>query len=705
MAEDPANLKSENPDLEKQRSWALVPGVSFLLSLFLMFTYDLVIWFFDMVIHTFFRQLTMRGTFNIPKKGAVIFVVAPHHNQFVDPLVLMTSVRKAAGRRVSLLTAAKSYRTWYVGVPARLCSAIPVERAQDLVHAATGKIRVENFGPENENVVIIGEGTRFKSEAMAKGLIGLPRYLGNAQIEEIESDTRLRLRKAFKINFDKPSEKEEEMIRLLKEGTDYVVAPHVDNHKVFQNVFDHLNAEKVLGIFPEGGLHDRPNLLPLKPGVAIMALGAVSQSKDPNQVVKIIPVGLNYFHPHKFRSRVVIEFGKPILVTKDDAAKYEKNTRDVVNKLLDLITLRLKEITVNCDDYDTLMTIHAARRLYTSSVRKSIPLPLVVEMSRRILQGYQKYADRPDVQQLKNAVYEYNKKLMILGLHDHQVESLTRSNRLSVLIMFLHRLFLTTLFFLLSLPGVIMFSPVFIVARRISREKQKQALAGSTVKIKAKDVIGTWKILVALVLAPALYIFWAAVATFALVKFGIAGLVPKTLTFLIGYLICVLITYASLRVGEVGMDAYKSLTPLFYSILLAHRDILQIENLKETRRKLAEQVVEFCDRYGPSMFDDFDEFYNKYHGYNEDDDKIRHDTMQSEDISLSRSVSPNSVSLLNLSDIQIFSNAYDGTESGDESSPHSEDRKALEPEATPQPKEEQEAQLRLRKTKHSQVND
>ena len=132
MAEDPANLKSENPDLEKQRSWALVPGVSLLIVSFShvhLWLGDMVLWHGDTHV---FQTIDHAGHLQHPQKGAVIFVVAPHHNQFVDPLVLMTSVRKAAGRRVSLLTAAKSYRTWYVGVPARLCSAIPVERALGL---------------------------------------------------------------------------------------------------------------------------------------------------------------------------------------------------------------------------------------------------------------------------------------------------------------------------------------------------------------------------------------------------------------------------------------------------------------------------------------------------------------------------------------------------------------------------------------------
>lgn len=638
-------------------------------QVFFLITYDLVIWFFDAVIHTFFREMRLRGTFNIPKRGPVIFVIAPHHNQFVDPLVVMTTVRKTAKRRVSLLTAAKSYRKWFIGLPARMCGAILVERAQDLVKPAKGTIWVEDFGPDRNNLVVLGKDTQFTKETMTKGLIGLPEYLGNAQIAEVVSDTKIVLKKSFKVNFDNPTEKDEKIIKRLTEGTNFVSAPHIDNHQVFQNVFDHLNSGKVLGIFPEGGLHDRPTLLPLKPGVAIMALGAVAQSKDPNQTVNIIPVGLNYFHPNKFRSRVVVEFGKPIKVTKEDGARYEKDSRQVVNKLLDFITLRLKEVTVTCDDFNTLMAIQAARRLYTSAHRESILLPLVVELNRRLIQGYQKYSNEPDVEALKNKVGEYNSQLMQLGLHDHQVESLTRSSKLYVTYMFVNRLFKVILFLGLAMPGVIMFAPVFIVARKISRRKAKEALAASTVKIKAKDVIGTWKILVALGLAPALYIFWAVVATALLSRAGLTGPLHKSVVFLLCYLWSVLTTYASLRVGEIGVDYYKSLKPLFYSLISQNKDVLQIEKLKATRRELASQVTEFCERFGPLMFDDFDEFHKDFNQLNDNDVDFASLLSYSNSSAIKKSESYNSLSLQHLADISIFSNPseeHDSEESGDD---------------------------------------
>ena len=58
------------------------------------------------------------------------------------------------------------------------------------------------------------------------------------------------------------------------------------------------------GIFPEGGSHDRTDLLPLKVGVALIAYSALE--KDGINV-PIVPVGLNYFKAHRWRGRAVVE--------------------------------------------------------------------------------------------------------------------------------------------------------------------------------------------------------------------------------------------------------------------------------------------------------------------------------------------------------------------------------------------------------------
>ena len=105
-----------------------------------------------------------------------------------------------------------------------------------------------------------------------------------------------------------------------------------------------------------GGSHDRTDLLPLKAGVSIMALGAMAN--DPTVQVKIVPVGLSYFHAHRFRSRAVVEFGTAMDVPAElvDMFKQGGNEKkEAVSKFLDLVYNGLKTVTIRAPDYDTLM--------------------------------------------------------------------------------------------------------------------------------------------------------------------------------------------------------------------------------------------------------------------------------------------------------------------------------------------------------------
>ena len=110
-----------------------------------------------------------------------------------------------------------------------------------------------------------------------------------------------------------------------------------------------------------GGSHDRTDLLPLKAGVAVMALGAMAN--DPSVKVKIVPVGLSYFHAHRFRSRAVVEFGSAMDVPAEFIEMFKlggAQKREACGKLLDLVYEGLKTVTLRAPDYDTLLVSPAS---------------------------------------------------------------------------------------------------------------------------------------------------------------------------------------------------------------------------------------------------------------------------------------------------------------------------------------------------------
>lgn len=188
----------------------------------------------------------------------------------------MRVVRKEAKRRINFLIAEKSMRRRFIGKMAALVGAVPVGRALDSTIPAPGKIYLPD--PDNDPLVVRGVGTNFEAkEFQIGGLLVLPKVnqaAGNAEIAQILGPEEIRLKKPFggRTAVNQLTGRErvvpdgmtEDQIPSKFEGTSFDVAPKIDQSKVYDAVFDRLNDGGCVGIFPEGGSHDRTELLPLK---------------------------------------------------------------------------------------------------------------------------------------------------------------------------------------------------------------------------------------------------------------------------------------------------------------------------------------------------------------------------------------------------------------------------------------------------------
>ena len=190
----------------------------------------------------------------------------------------MRVLKTEAGRRIAWLIAEKSMRRKFVGGMARAAGAVSVGRALDSTSPGTGKIYLPD--PDNDPSLIRGIGTKFEEECQVGGLLVLPSVNGtaaNAEILEIKGNEEIRLKKEFKGDVaisqltgkplaDGDAHKEDAVneSRTEFEGIKFKKAPKVDQSKVYDAVFERLQAGGCVGIFPEGGSHDRTELLPLK---------------------------------------------------------------------------------------------------------------------------------------------------------------------------------------------------------------------------------------------------------------------------------------------------------------------------------------------------------------------------------------------------------------------------------------------------------
>ncbi len=102
-----------------------------------------------------------------------------------------------------------------------------------------------------------GEGTKFT--ALKKGDRIRPGKSAEAyRLKEVISDTEAILAE----DYGEASPRDD--IHGQGKWTTYDVLGHVDQAKMFESVQAALAAGNCLGIFPEGGSHDRTDLLPLK---------------------------------------------------------------------------------------------------------------------------------------------------------------------------------------------------------------------------------------------------------------------------------------------------------------------------------------------------------------------------------------------------------------------------------------------------------
>lgn len=194
----------------------------------------------------------------------------------------MRTVGKESHRRIHVLTAEKSMKRKFVGTMAAASGAVPVGRAMDMTRSAEGKIYLPD--PINDPCLVRGVGTSFEGQNFqAGGSLVLPKVdnkAASAEILEVKGPEEIRLKRPFKggiamqqLTGRNDMTEDGTFINGASsktgpapdyEGTTFKVAPKLDQTEVYDAVHTALHRGGTIAIFPEGGSHDRTDLLPLK---------------------------------------------------------------------------------------------------------------------------------------------------------------------------------------------------------------------------------------------------------------------------------------------------------------------------------------------------------------------------------------------------------------------------------------------------------
>ncbi|GFE53726.1 glycerol-3-phosphate acyltransferase [Babesia ovis] len=419
-------------------------------------------------------KLTVINAERLPLYGPVI-LVGNHNNQFMDAATLIYAVP----RQISFLTAAKSLARRMIGSLARLAGCIPVHRQEDLKYAGMGKIVWEE-GSTN----ITGIDTHFTMDLN----VGDKLYFISEKISvtAVHSDTEISLQHPV----SRPCKDTEQ-------GEDFWILPKVDLSDTYDAVSTALKYGNSIAIFPEGGSHDRTNLLPLKPGVVLMAIYSLLEGAED---VVILPVGLAYGDSHGIQSNATVYYGTGITISKKDVEEFQVDRHTVVNRILGIIEKGLNNCMITAPNKDIKGWIDLCGSLYPPE-RSMIPINKAFELRKILSNIFWEYGEDERTKALIKKLAGYKEMLTNSFLHDDEVWLLRQSLH-SATLLFLEQSIMLFCYSFLALSLFPLWFPLYIISKFLAEQHRKKALKASVVKLEGADVVASYKILVLMVITP-----------------------------------------------------------------------------------------------------------------------------------------------------------------------------------------------------------
>jgi len=377
------------------------------------------------------------GLENVPKNKPVI-ISCNHNSQFVDALLLIISIP----RPINFIIAASSTTHPFLRHFLKMVHVIPTVRPMDV--RKKGKGVIESF----KNGLITGRGTCFTSDFKLGDSIRLSVSPSEMLITEIISDTQLKVSqetsktspasKKDKKSEDKPEGEtqsyqnqvqEARQLSLepsfqdiidtdsseeqLKAPCEFDIYPKLNQEQVYSQAIDVLSNKHVLGIFPEGGSHDKTELLPLKAGACVF-IWAVKEKKDVDASLQCI--GINYYGAHKFRSKVVINIGKLQSFDIDKSKiKDREYKKEFIASSLDELRSGMEAVKITAPTLREMLNLYTAKEILLTE-ESQLDAKKDFELFKKFCTAYKKIKDLPEIKTLDQNIYAFRRTLKAYGL-------------------------------------------------------------------------------------------------------------------------------------------------------------------------------------------------------------------------------------------------------------------------------------------------
>lgn len=265
-----------------------------------------------------------------------------------------------------------------------------------------------------------------------------------------------------------------------------------------------LAGSKAITIFPEGKSHSAPQLSDIKTGCARIALKVARKGT----ALRIVPIGLTYAQKHRFRSRVHVEVGEPILVPALSAPLDGEAEVDWVQALTKRVGDALRGLTLNLETWEDLELIETADQLFAlrNGYREKDPERLrMIATGAGILRN----VDPERFDEVKEDVLSFRARLETVRADPRDLS--VRFQRRSLGRFVARNLAALALGFPLFALGMVLFAAPFLFLRFLA-----------AVAPVSRDRKATLKFVSALVMVP---LWWTALSAAGWALWGTGGMV------------------------------------------------------------------------------------------------------------------------------------------------------------------------------------
>jgi glycerol-3-phosphate O-acyltransferase/dihydroxyacetone phosphate acyltransferase len=296
------------------------------------------------------------------------------------------------------------------------------------------------------------------------------------------------------------------------------------NVESFKTVYKLLDEKSKIMVFAEGLSMQERRLIPLKKGTAKMALSYLEQGGRPD--IQILPVGVTYSTPSKFRGDAYYQVGEPIYV-KDYYEAYKQNGPQTILKLTKVIEDGLKPLTLSLANKENDVLIEQLQPILKRQFIEEHHL------NYNKLEHQQQYwefivsklneitAEKPqEIIGFRKQVDDYTRQLHQLNLRDHLI-SLSVKNKTLVTVV---NVFLLIVGFPFYVVGKTLNIIPYYFAKRVADKKCKEIEFYSAVNFGVGSILIIFLSPVELLLVGLVFGNWKAVLIYALLK-SVCGLI------------------------------------------------------------------------------------------------------------------------------------------------------------------------------------